>query len=232
MNQESTQSPHALDDHKANAAEQETQTSVRLHLPATRQSVTHRFTVAGHKGYLIVGFYENGKPGELFVKMAKEGSTIGGLMDAFGITVSMALQWGVPLDALAKKLSFTHFEPAGETDNLLLPDARSIIDYIARWLEMMFLSSNQKETKNSELSTSRKSVGQSTPGDQIRQNEIRLTKVSSGTEVLYSEKARDRNEQFAHFQSDAPPCSDCGSITVRNGNCYRCFNCGSSQGCS
>lgn len=215
-----------MDDDKANTTEPETQTSVRLRLPATRQSVTHRFTVAGPKGYLIVGFYENGKPGELFVKMAKEGSTIGGLMDAFGITVSMALQWGVPLDVLARKLSFTRFEPAGETDNPLLPDACSIIDYIARWLESMCLPVNQEDNKKGGPTALQAS--DTHPSLQVKT----VQKEGIDHQASFRNETERLDEQFAHFQSDAPPCSNCGSITVRNGNYYRCFNCGSSQGCS
>ncbi len=111
----------------------------RKRLPQTRQSLTHKFDVAGHEGYLTVGLYEDGQPGELFITMAKEGSTVGGLMDAFGTCISMALQYGVPLDTLIKKFSHSRFEPAGMTTNREIPFAKSLIDYISRWLGMTFL---------------------------------------------------------------------------------------------
>ena len=147
-------------------------------------------------------------------------------MDAFGITVSMALQWGVPLDAMANKLSFARFEPAGETDNPLLPDACSIVDYIARWLGSMLLPSGEQDSENKRTATPGDSDAH--PAFQVKT----MQKVENDDEASSGVETRRLDEQFANFQSDAPPCSDCGSITVHNGNCYHCFNCGSSQGCS
>lgn len=189
----------------------------RQRLPPTRQSITHKFSVAGHEGYLIVGLYDEGQPGELFVKMAKEGSTIGGLMDTFGITASLALQWGVPLEVLVEKLSFTRFEPSGDTQTAALPKAQSIVDYIARWLGLMFLQSKLHDTNH------RKADETAT----IPSNDKR---TSASPKTLRSKQPKQFDKQFAHFQADAPPCKECGSITVRNGNCYLCHNCGTSQG--
>lgn len=114
--------------------------SVRHRLPQTRKSITHTFKIADHKGYLTVGLYENSQPGEIFITMAKEGSTIGGLMDSFGIAISLALQSEVALETIVEKFSYTHFEPSGLTNNPDIPFAKSIVDYIARWMGMTFLA--------------------------------------------------------------------------------------------
>jgi ribonucleoside-diphosphate reductase alpha chain len=116
----------------------------RHRLPATRPSFTHKFDVAGHEGYLNVGLYEDGAPGELFITMAKEGSTVGGMMDAFATAISLCLQYGVPLEALVKKFSHQRFEPSGMTSNRDIPFAKSIVDYIFRWLGMTFLEEYRK----------------------------------------------------------------------------------------
>ena len=156
------------------------QTSIRKRLPDERKSITHKFSIAEHEGYITVGMYENGAPGEMFIIMSKEGSTISGIMDSFATSVSIALQHGVPISVLIGKLKHTRFEPSGFTKNQDLPITSSIMDYIARWLEIKFLSSD-KEKNN---------------------------------------------------KSDAPICSECGDIMVRNGTCHRCLNCGSTSGCS
>lgn len=182
-------------------------------LPATRPSVTHKFSICGHEGYLTVGFFEDGTPGELFLTMAKEGSTIGGLMNCIGILTSLALQSGVSLDVLTKKLSHVRFEPRGQTNNPNIPDADSVIDYIFRWLENV-------------------------SPEKFHEAAISLTTESSSPSIPFAfpplppDGDHIRDKQFATFQLDAPACTDCGSITVRNGNCYLCHNCGTSMGCS
>lgn len=182
----------------------------RERLPDTRQSITHKFSIAGHEGYLCVGMYPDGRPGELFITMAKEGSTIGGLMDSFGTAISIALQYGVPLEELVKKFSHTRFEPMGYTNNENIRIAKSLVDYIARWLEQTFSPAMAGESPV-----------------------VSLEYEASSTSTVEAEKRpASREEQFASFQSDAPSCDSCGSLTVRNGNCYLCHNCGNSLGCS
>jgi len=235
----------------------------RRRLPLTRHSITHKFDVAGHEGYLTVGLYEDGQPGELFITMAKEGSTVGGLMDAFGTCVSMALQYGVPLQTLVDKFSHSRFEPAGMTSNRDIPFAKSLIDYIARWLGMTFMPGYREAYAPKRPGTSPAEKGgsesdESDKGDDesatLREAPLpalakranlgrisnRLEKLISmvnrpdgdGTETNRATQMATFNDQFSHFQDDAPVCDVCGSITVRNGNCYRCHNCGSSMGCS
>ena len=294
----------------------------RERLPDTRQSITHKFNVAGHEGYITVGLFpskpgELGRPGELFITMAKEGSTIGGLMDAFGTAVSMSLQYGVPLEDYVRKFSHMRFEPQGYTKNPDIRIAKSLIDYIFRWLGNTFLPgfkeaslgmSPGKDDENGERTERAGSSptptigngGQET-GDGGQGSTIKprppiaeggtVPKTKPATEKSQGETAtlapptssikhpasnghanghangtanghgngsvskgnaefnfqllsragvlvKDggpttaRSEQFADFQSDAPACDNCGAITVRNGNCYLCHNCGSSMGCS
>ena len=188
----------------------------RRRLPDTRNSLTHKFEVGGHEGYLCVGLFTDGAPGELFITMAKEGSTVGGLMDAFGTSVSICLQYGVPLQALTRKFMHARFEPSGFTKNPDIPIAKSLVDYIFRWLELTFV--DQKPVI-AELP--------STPS-------LSKTPVSTeGTPAAPKKEGATRvDEQFEHFMDDAPACDVCGSITVRNGACYKCFNCGNSMGCS
>ena len=181
---------------------------LRHRMPATRKSITHRFEISGHAGYLTVGLYDDGSPGELFINMAKEGSTIGGLMDCFGTAISLCLQHGVPVRELVDKFAHTRFEPSGFTKNTDIPHAKSFTDYIFRWLQHEF-GDPQTQLAFPEVSDSTK--GATTTADQ---SESRI------------------DSQFHHFMADAPVCDQCGSITVRNGSCYRCFNCGNSMGCS
>jgi ribonucleoside-diphosphate reductase alpha chain len=289
----------------------------RERLPDTRQSVTHKFNVSGHEGYITVGLFPDGRPGELFITMAKEGSTIGGLMDAFGTSVSMSLQYGVPLEDYVRKFSHMRFEPQGYTKNPDIRIAKSLIDYIFRWLGITFLpgykeasmgvlpsdlkigdGSSAKHSANdlpvsddSETNlptmSAKKPTGspKSTSGGTGSAAGARTTAPgsaggtkSSGTAIKqkapspqspapngrsnghsangngHAKPATDvsaqilaragvlvkgadgpntaRSELFADFQSDAPACDNCGAITVRNGNCYLCHNCGSSMGCS
>jgi ribonucleoside-diphosphate reductase alpha chain len=239
----------------------------RERLPDTRQSITHKFNVGGHEGYINVGQFPDGRPGELFITMAKEGSTVGGMMDAFGTSVSIALQYGVPLEALVNKFSHMRFEPMGHTTNPDIRIAKSVVDYIFRWMGMQYLA-GFREASRGELP---KGEGDETktiapaapaavaalpapvskaPAPAAKPTEKNGTNGTNGhhpakpkidLEVL--ERAglsikvdgngpTSRNEQFARFQLDAPSCDNCGSITVRNGNCYLCHNCGNSMGCS
>jgi ribonucleoside-diphosphate reductase alpha chain len=180
---------------------------VRRRLPQDTQSIRHKFNIAGHEGYIHVGLYEDGGPGELFIKIAKEGSTISGLMDTIGILTSMALQYGVPLDVLVSKFSHVRFEPSGFTKNPEIPIAKSLIDYIFRFLGSKFLSPDQHAA-----------VGLVTPED--RETPHRSLPAGPESGLGFSP------------QSDAPSCADCGAIMIRNGSCYKCLNCGATSGCS
>jgi ribonucleoside-diphosphate reductase alpha chain len=271
----------------------------RERLEDTRQSITHKFSVAGHEGYITVGLYPDGRPGELFITMAKEGSTIGGLMDAFGTSVSMSLQYGVPLEDYVRKFSHMRFEPQGYTKNPDIRIAKSLIDYIFRWMGNTFLP-GYKEASMGVIPKDEASSGESTdtetqPAPVAKKVGGRPEAKSEGTKpaakrkepapapgpqplapqknghanghtnghanghsngstngngtgpageisaallaragVMLKDQGPNtaRSEQFADFQSDAPACDNCGSITVRAGNCYLCHNCGSSMGCS
>ena len=188
--------------------------AVRVKLPDERESVTHKFSIAGHEGYLTVGRYEDGAPGEIFLRMAKEGSTISGLMDTIATMTSIALQYGVPLKALVDKFSHTRFEPAGFTNNPEIPMAKSVTDYVFRYLGNRFL---QEEAPADEQETDAEVTG-------LAEAEPRVA-VAGGS--------ADRNDHNTFVnQADAPACTECGSITVRNGACYKCPNCGATSGCS
>ena len=243
--------------------EQARRTPHRRRLPATRPSVTHKFDVANHEGYLTVGLYEDGGPGEVFISMAKEGSTVGGMMDAFATAVSLCLQYGVPLEALVKKFSHQRFDPSGMTGNRDIPFAKSIVDYIFRWMGLAFLESYRKE----HLKTDRKGAGSSLPPIQAAPEAVKDDANSEPTgadtgagkefanpvgaelrrsgpavaagpkrAIQLDEKAASPARRSTLFgiqgQEDAPPCSNCGEIMVRNGSCYKCANCGSTSGCS
>ena len=299
------------------AAEKQKAVPRRERLPDTRRSITHKFSVSGHEGYITVGLYDDGRAGELFITMAKEGSTVGGLMDCFGTAVSMSLQYGVPLEVYVSKFSHTRFEPMGQTKNPDIRIAKSIVDYIFRWLGNTFLpgyreasmgtkhepttgvgtdasSGDDSETEPSPATM--KVGGQATgPGRPTTSSEANSSRTASqrsggdsaarptngkshaphaaGTNGTHAsngvEKAAgklrggasqaasasglslleragvaphwepnelssevSRSDQFASFQTDAPSCDNCGSITVRSGNCYLCHNCGNSMGCS
>ena len=176
---------------------------VRRKLPDERQSITHKFSIGGHEGYITVGMYEDGTPGEIFITMAKEGSTISGLMDALATAISFNLQYGVPLKFLVDKFAHVRFEPSGWTGNPTIPYAKSIIDYIFRWLGAKFLGPEYAVTEAGE-----------TP-------KLRPTEVDP-----------QQNLPFAGVVADAPLCAECGSIMTRNGSCYKCGNCGGTSGCS
>ena len=201
---------------------------LRRRLPSERQALTHRFEVSGHEGYITVGLYEDGTPGEIFLKMAKEGSTVSGLMDSFATAISLALQYGVPLQALVDKFSHTRFEPQGFTKNPEIPIAKSVMDYIFRWLASRFLSQDERDR----LGIIRRDVEES-DGGLSGAATVNLTAAPVARVQAPSAQppATDLPGAFIN-QADAPSCSECGSLMVRNGACYKCHNCGSTSGCS
>ncbi len=197
--------------------------AVRRKLPDERRSVTHKFSIGGHEGYMHVGLYDNGQPGEIFVRMAKEGSTISGLMDAFATAISLALQHGVPLELLCEKFARTRFEPSGFTGNPELPRATSIMDYIFRWLSKKFLDKG---------TTAPEALGVVPPGAESLQAEaVRAARAVQEAESQGDLFARRASAGFVN-ETDAPPCHVCGSIMVRSGACHKCANCGATSGCS
>ncbi len=232
---------------------------MRRRLPDTRPSLTHKFNVAGHEGYLSVGLYEDGRPGELFITMSKEGSTIGGLMDSLGTAVSVALQYGVPVESLVNKFSHQRFEPAGMTENADIPFAKSLVDYIFRWLGMQFIPGYR------EAHAPKREPEQATPlhapegrisADWAKEPEKpRLTVDSPRSVQAFAENFTRASTAVGAVGAmkvqggaqpsvasalsvameslgDAPACDSCGTITVRSGTCYKCLNCGASMGCS
>jgi len=279
--------PVSTDRHKDARAKAAAEASIpmrpfRRRLPDTRQSITHKFSVAGHEGYLTVGLYEDGQPGEVFITMAKEGSTVGGLMDVIGTCTSLALQYGVPLITLVDKFRHARFEPSGMTSNKDIPFAKSLIDYIFCWLGCQFMPgyadknipnrvATPSPVENKNITTARELVEKTqhlaqkiaeakavsrdkeasvvstaathrfTPapmdGDTALSDRVEVlvgSTVTDGSAQLQAEKdiLQQFNAQFEHFGDDAPACDVCGSITVRNGTCYKCYNCGNSMGCS
>jgi ribonucleoside-diphosphate reductase alpha chain len=241
---------HTEGDKNEEKAEQESRPR-RERLPDTRQSVTHKFNVGGHEGYISVGLYPDNRPGELFITMAKEGSTIGGLMDSFGTAISLSLQYGVPLEVLVNKFSHSRFEPMGYTTNPDIRIAKSVVDYIFRFLGITFLPGYREATSGAMQSgwtgTGNGNGDSQAPADNGNRNdngsrgggEPAAGRPDIGVDYSVLERAgailqEDNGQQglFANFQSDAPSCDNCGSITVRSGNCYLCHNCGNSLGCS
>jgi ribonucleoside-diphosphate reductase alpha chain len=205
---------------------------VRRKLPDERKAVTHKFDVAGHEGYLTVGLYEDGTPGELFVTMAKEGSTISGLMDAFATQTSYALQFGVPLKFMVDKFSHMRFEPSGFTKNKEIPIAKSLVDYIFRWMASHFLPEEDQDEVGvirREGAPRREDASASTPLEvadpKPTDPEFKVIATPRTTNGVSTQK-------IAFVNTDAPSCPDCGSITVRSGSCYKCLNCGATTGCS
>ncbi len=254
---------------------------MRRRLPDTRRSITHHFNVAGHEGYLTVGMYDTGGPGELFITMSKEGSTIGGLMDSLGTAISVALQYGVPVESLVSKFAYQRFEPQGITTNRDIPFAKSLVDYIFQWMGMQFidgykeanlpnraststLPSNQEpmkrttpvkedtrwsgptseDTSTTPRSSAATNLGGITPkvnpekektdAKIVQERYDRVSFQSSDVKVQVEEMTLQSSlsQSNAKMQGDAPACPSCGAITVRNGTCYKCMNCGDSLGCS
>jgi ribonucleoside-diphosphate reductase alpha chain len=206
--------------------------AVRHRLQEERASITHKFKVGDHEGYITVGLYPDGEPGELFVKMAKEGSTVSGLMDSFALAVSIALQHGVPLKLFCEKFAHTRFEPSGWSGNPELGYAKSIMDYIFRWLQMRFLTGQQQMLfENFRPKLSAVSSQPSEIGDVDAASGSRRPEAASREPGASSIHAADALSSIVDL-GDAPSCSFCGSIMTRNGSCYRCMSCGSTSGCS
>jgi ribonucleoside-diphosphate reductase alpha chain len=195
--------------------------AVRRKLRDERRAITHKFSINEHEGYLTVGLYEDGQPGEIFLVMAKEGSTISGLMDAFATSISIALQYGVPLQTLVDKFSHTRFEPSGFTKNPEIPIAKSITDYIFRWLASKFLSREDKAAAGVIL--------RDEPPAPVT---LQLAGGGRLEPVPDAVSFETSNKVTFLYQQDAPSCHECGAIMVRNGSCYKCNNCGSTSGCS
>ncbi len=257
--------------------------AVRHRLQDERASITHKFSIAGHEGYITVGLYPTGQPGEIFIKMAKEGSTVSGLMDAFATSISLALQHGVPLKVLCEKFAHTRFEPSGWTGNEQIGYAKSLMDYIFRWLNLRFLSGTQLTLfvgmgqQVSQLPASPSLIPETEPEENPLSSQHNLARLAeevarrlnqvsgqagnpgsaggSAPEANYEDYSathgfgaktdttvphlRDRGIYHAsdamremYEMGDAPSCSVCGAIMVRNGSCYRCMSCGSTSGCS
>jgi ribonucleoside-diphosphate reductase alpha chain len=203
--------------------------AVRHKLQAERASITHKFNVGGHEGYITVGLYPDGSVGELFITMAKEGSTVSGLMDSFACGVSIALQHGVPLKLLCEKFAHTRFEPSGWSNNPDIGFAKSIMDYIFRWLQLRFLTGQQQMLfENLRLRSSGVSSQPSEPGDL---NGSSGPTTNDQRPTTSPHHAADALAGIIDM-GDAPTCSFCGSIMTRNGSCYRCGSCGSTSGCS
>ncbi len=204
--------------------------AVRHKLKEERMSVTHKFNVAGHEGYITVGLYPSGEPGELFIKMAKEGSTVSGLMDSFALAASLALQHGVPLRVFCEKFAHTRFEPSGWSNNPDIGFAKSIMDYIFRWLQLRFLSGQQQflfENLRPKPQPAPEGIGDlngsiGSVGSLTTDHRPLTTGPIHAADALSS----------MVDMGDAPSCHVCGSIMVRNGSCYKCMNCGSTSGCS
>lgn len=234
---------------------------LRRRLPETRTAITHKFDIAGHEGYLTVGLFEDSQPGELFITMAKEGSTIGGLMDSIGTLTSMALQYGVPLEALVKKFAHQRFEPSGFTKNPEIRNAASITDYVFRWMALQFIpgyrEANSPNRNQPELAIPglleeiKKKVNRPVPELPLSEESdtafaLKPATVSpltngngngngkhQGNGGAHSHReVTSLSDSIAHFQQDAPTCPSCGHVAVRNGACYKCLNCGESLGCS
>jgi len=184
-------------DHKPNDAPR--QEPLRRRLPDERKAIVHHFSVGGHEGYLMVGLYEDGQPGEIFIRMAKEGSTIAGLMDSLGIAISLALQYHVPLSVLCQKFSHTRFEPSGWTGVKEIGYAKSIMDYIGRWLALKFLPQDSSSSPS--------------------EGDIRILEASPAPAPPTILGNNGSN-------GDAPACKNCGAIMTRDGSSYRCGDCG------
>ena len=214
---------------------------LRRRLPETRSAITHKFDIAGHEGYLTIGLVEDGHPGEVFITMAKEGATIGGLMDSGAALTSISLQYGVPLEALVRKFTHQRFEPSGFTKNPQIRHAKSIIDYVFRWMGIQFIPGYLERTTSNDDQQELDIPG-------LRQAEARHVNkpvvelpVAGGGDGESVERAAAHSQSLdgsaisqsvAHFMEDAPTCPTCGNVTVRNGACFKCLNCGESLGCS
>jgi len=187
---------------------------VRHHLPKERLSLTHHFTVAGHDGYLTVGLFPDGQPGEIFINIAKEGSTLGGLMNAFAKAISIGLQYGAPLQLFCEKFSHTRFEPSGWTGNPEIGFASSIMDYIFRWIQLRFIDGHPSPISAESLCVVPEPAG----------------KQADGSQPSGHRHAADALRDVVEM-GDAPSCHQCGAICSRSGSCFRCLTCGTTTGC-
>jgi len=203
--------------------------AVRHRLPEERMSLTHKFAIAGHEGYITVGLYPNGQPGEIFIKMAKEGSTVSGLMDAFATSISLALQHGVPLKVLCEKFAHTRFEPSGWSGNSKIGFAKSITDYIFRWLHYRFVEPEQGDLFEGMLK--RNGIADHATAPQEISASSEAATLPAGSQLAATLHPADALRGIVDL-GDAPSCHVCGSIMTRNGSCYRCMSCGSTSGCS
>ncbi|HTQ96895.1 MAG TPA: hypothetical protein VMH89_08815, partial [Candidatus Acidoferrum sp.] len=190
----------------------------REKMPVERSSVTHKFSVGGHEGYITVGMYADGRPGEIFIKMSKEGSTLSGVMDGLALTISLGLQYGVPLKVFVDKLVNTRFEPSGISANPNIRFATSVLDYIARWLGGRFISAEYLKLNGAPPAEGTVIAG-------ALASTTAPMAVPARTVEHVSTSPRDAHE-------GAPTCSECGMLMVPNGACYKCENCGSTSGCS
>ena len=206
---------------KADKKEAEIRRAARRKLPDERNSITHKFSIAGQEGYFMVGLYEDGSPGEIFIKMSKEGSTISGLMDSFAVAVSMCLQYGVPLRVLVNKFSHTRFEPSGYTTNRDIPIAKSLMDYIFRWFDLKFHPNGD----NGYAGKAEGAPQAATPTASANSS------LFANGEVDNHGNVGNAQREISQMQQDAPPCPDCGALTVRSGACYKCNECGATTGC-
>ena len=186
----------------------------RRKLPDERKSITHKFSIGGHEGYIIVGMYKEGAPGEIFIKMAKEGSTLSGFMDGLALSISIGLQYGVPLKALVDKLTNTRFEPSGFTENPSIRYASSVLDYIARWLGGKFLS--PEYLKPRVVVSERELIQPAMSAPSVNTKDREPAHLGNGSTKI----------------GDGPSCTTCGMLMVPNGSCYKCVNCGNTSGCS
>ena len=220
---------------------------LRRRLPDERQAITHHFRILDHDGYITVGMYEDGSPGEVFMKMAKQGSTVSGLMDSLAICMSLALQYGVPLSTLANKLSHMRFDPSGFTGNPEIPSAKSIVDYLVRWLSAKFLTEDEKRSVGIITEQMRAELEGQVPAGQ---EAIEIEGNAEGAAVVETapaapvEQSKPKNQTSmdvglaksaglsVQLDQDGAICGSCGWTMVRSGSCYKCMNCGSTSGCS
>ncbi|MBU0727079.1 vitamin B12-dependent ribonucleotide reductase [Patescibacteria group bacterium] len=231
-----------------------TKKPLRRRLSNERQSITHKFSIAGHEGYFTVGLYDDGTPGEFFIKMSKEGSTLSGIMDSLALSISLNLQYGVPLEVLISKFTHSRFEPSGMTSNNEIPIVKSIMDYIGRWLALKFMSKDEaKKYHNGDLIDRAYNEGTMSEGGvvpsirstirvdepKLKEDNVerRLIQVLEKANIKPAKKAATvgatiNTTPVAYQNDDAPMCHNCGSVMVRNGSCYKCLDCGETSGCS